>query len=285
MASYYEIETSERIADEVLWFGLLSLQNSSQLGSDGINNPVDVLFSVVDVRRESHSVTFLGGYTNVVVFVQYVVEQHTQLCVGLACLAQTFAFATVSGGVHLVLELDNYDAVVLAQSWWRLNLEHRLAELPEHFVQAVPQPGGQCLDPLLDHVKANKLHQIGSVQHPDEVGVVTLANHLKLGSILNGEWNTVGVIWEGGWRLHLSVVPDVFGREIGDTLSLHVQDTSLLRTQEPLVAASAVAVTVHVIKVMIECAPGLCAIHMYMDIPVSLVDLLHQTFGGQARTT
>ena len=65
------------VADEVLWFGLLSLQNSSQLDSDGINNPVDVLFSVVDVRRESHSAAFLGGYPNVVVFVQYVVEQQT----------------------------------------------------------------------------------------------------------------------------------------------------------------------------------------------------------------
>ena len=55
----------------------LSLQNFSQLDSDGINNPVDVLFSVVDVRRESHSAAFLGGYPNVVVFVQYVVEQQT----------------------------------------------------------------------------------------------------------------------------------------------------------------------------------------------------------------
>ena len=50
------------VADEALWFGLLSLQNSSQLDSGGINNPVDVLFSVVDVRRESHSAAFLGGY-------------------------------------------------------------------------------------------------------------------------------------------------------------------------------------------------------------------------------
>ena len=50
-------------------------------------------------------------------------------------------------------------------------------------------------------------------------------------------------------------------------------------------AACAVAVTVHVFKVMVECVPGLRAIHMYMNIPVSLVDLLYQAFGGQARAT
>lgn len=240
-------------------------------------------FCVIDMRGESHSVALLRGYANVVVFIQDVVQQHAQLGVALSCLAQTFSFATISGGVDLVLELDNDYTVVLTQLWWRFYHKHVLAEFPEHFVQAVPQAGGESFDPPFDHIKADELHQVCSVQHADQIGVVTLPNHLKLGSIREREWNSVGVIWEGGRWLHLSVIPDVFGRKIGNALSLHVKDTCLLGTQEPLVAATAVAVTVHVFQVMVECAPGLRAIHMHVDVLVFFVDLFDKAFGRQAR--
>ena len=240
-------------------------------------------FCVIDVRRESHSVSLLGGYTNVVVFIQDVVQQHAQLSVALSCLAKTFSFATVAGGVDLVLELDYDDTVVLAQLWWRFYHKHVLAEFSEHFVQAVPQAGGESFDPPFDHIKADELHDVCSVQHADQIGVVTLPNHLELGSILGGEFLTVGVIWERGRWLHFSVIPDVFGRKIGNAFSLHVKDTCLLGTQEPLVAAAAVAVTVHVFEVMVECAPGLRAIHMHVGVLVFFVDLFDQAFGRQAR--
>ena len=47
-----------KAADEVL--SILSLQNLIQLHSNSINSPVDVLLGVVDVRRESHSVSLLS---------------------------------------------------------------------------------------------------------------------------------------------------------------------------------------------------------------------------------
>lgn len=64
--------TDMNAADEVLWSEPL-LQKSSQLNSDSINSPIDVFLGVVDVRRESHSVALLGGYPNVVVFIQRVI--------------------------------------------------------------------------------------------------------------------------------------------------------------------------------------------------------------------
>ena len=47
-----------KVADEVL--SILLLQNLIQLHSNSINSPVDVLLGVVDVRRESHSVSLLS---------------------------------------------------------------------------------------------------------------------------------------------------------------------------------------------------------------------------------
>ncbi|KAL9958690.1 hypothetical protein ACROYT_G035740 [Oculina patagonica] len=44
-------------------------ENFVQLDSNGIDSSIDMLFSVVNVRRESHSVAFLGGDANVVVFI------------------------------------------------------------------------------------------------------------------------------------------------------------------------------------------------------------------------
>ena len=208
-----------KVASEVL-FSLL-LQNFIQLDSNSIDSPIDVLLGVVDVRRESHSVAFLSRHANAVVFVQLIIQHLAQQWL-FCLLAFTLAFATFSGRFVFILELDHDDSMIPAQLFRSLNLEYFLAKGLEHFVQAFSQSCSKRFDPLSNSIEADKAQHISSVQHTDQIGIVTLSNHLKPGSV---QWN--GFIWKGGRWCHLAIVPDVFRGEIWDTLSLHVQDTRL----------------------------------------------------------
>ena len=134
-----------------------------------------------------------------------------------------------------------------------------------HLVQAAPWSLSQWLDSLLDFVEAYQIHQIDSIQQPNKVVIVPLANHLKPGRII-WQW----VTREGRRRLYLAIVPNIFGPETGHTFFLHVQDTRL--SKEPLVSPSAVAVTVDVFEVVLECSPVLWAIQMSMNFLVLLAE-------------
>ena len=153
----------------------------------------------------------------------------------------------------------------------RLDFEDFFPVLPFQFplepLQISSQVVSKLFHPSSNLVVANKTHEVRSVQEPDEVGVVPLANHLKSGRIPRK-----GVIWQSWRGLHFSIVPDVFGCEIWDALFSHVQNTSLLGPQKPLVAPSAVAVTAHVFEVMFESAPTLGSVNVNMDSGVFLVD-------------
>lgn len=52
----------------------LRLKDVIQLHFHGGNHSIHVLFSVVDVRRESHSVALLGGDADLVILVQPVIK-------------------------------------------------------------------------------------------------------------------------------------------------------------------------------------------------------------------
>lgn len=167
-----------------------------------------------------------------------------------------------------------------AHACWGLDLEDWLVHLLKKLFQILAQANGQSFDPLLYLVIANEPHQVSSVQQPNEIGIISLTNHLKSGGV---QWKRL--LFQIGWRSHLASVTDVFGREVRNTFSLHVENPSLLRAQKPLVAPSTVAVAAHIFQAVIESAPRLSSINVHMNVLVLLVDFFTQQFGWEACAT